>query len=385
MPAKSASRPRFSSSESTRDGAGLRERLDHLHAGHDRVAGKVPRAVLVGHALERDDARARIELDDLVQEQKGRAVGEDLFDCLPPEGGRRGHAAPSVVRSGCRYRVCAVASVVHTRSSIGARLLSASSTARAKAPWPPRTSRRRDAAGSGEAGTRRPERASSSRSCSSRPCRRTRLPELSLVAGAAVAEALAAETGVRDDGQASERRARRRAQGRGHPRGGRRRPRRARRRRQRVADARRASRRRLSRRRSRSRARRSTEPSCSQRSSSGSRRATTAGSAQRVRERRRLVAGGVARDEAQRADDSSSARASSGRASRSPSRSRPLIVAITVTGSDTRTVSGFSDTSRSSEARGRSTSGSDCVSPADGQRRRVGAVRHLHAARGRAR
>ena len=46
------------------DRAGLRERLDHLHAGHDRVAGKVPGAVLVGHAssarrrASRDRARA---------------------------------------------------------------------------------------------------------------------------------------------------------------------------------------------------------------------------------------------------------------------------------------------------------------------------------------
>ena len=75
-----------------RDGAGLRERLDHLHARHDRVPRKVACAVLVGHALARDDARAWLELDDLVEKQKGRAMGEDLFDCLPPEGGRRGHA-----------------------------------------------------------------------------------------------------------------------------------------------------------------------------------------------------------------------------------------------------------------------------------------------------
>ena len=39
-----------------RDGAALRERLDHLHAGHDRVAGKVAGAVLVGDRLARDDA-----------------------------------------------------------------------------------------------------------------------------------------------------------------------------------------------------------------------------------------------------------------------------------------------------------------------------------------
>ena len=73
-----------------RDRARLGERLDHLHAGHDRVAGEVARAVLVGHALARDDARARIELDDLVQEQKGVPVREDLFDRLPTEGRRRG-------------------------------------------------------------------------------------------------------------------------------------------------------------------------------------------------------------------------------------------------------------------------------------------------------
>ena len=86
MPANSASRPRFSSSREHRDGAGLRERLDHLHAGHDRVAGEVAGAVVVGHALARDDARARLELDDFVEQEERGAVGEDLFDCLPPEG-----------------------------------------------------------------------------------------------------------------------------------------------------------------------------------------------------------------------------------------------------------------------------------------------------------
>ena len=40
------------------DGAALRERLDHLHARHDRVAGEVAGAVLLGDRLARD-ARAR--------------------------------------------------------------------------------------------------------------------------------------------------------------------------------------------------------------------------------------------------------------------------------------------------------------------------------------
>ena len=138
-----------------------------------------------------------------------------------------------------------------------------------------------------------------------------RLPELSLVAGAAVAEAIAAQAGVAttvkhpNDVLVGGRKVA------GHPRRGRRGPGRARRRRQRRR--RRADElppARPPRRRSRSKARTSIRPSCSRRSSSGSRRTTTAGSLPWVRERRRLVARRVARDEAERAARSRLSRAS---------------------------------------------------------------------------
>ena len=58
------------------DRAGLRERLDHLHAGHDRVAGEVPGAILFGDHLARDDARAGLELEHLV-EQAGTGRGAE--------------------------------------------------------------------------------------------------------------------------------------------------------------------------------------------------------------------------------------------------------------------------------------------------------------------
>ena len=59
------------------DGAALRERLDHLHARHDRVAGEVAGAVLLGHGLARDDALARDELDHLVDQEHRVAVRQD--------------------------------------------------------------------------------------------------------------------------------------------------------------------------------------------------------------------------------------------------------------------------------------------------------------------
>ena len=63
-----------------RDRAGLGERLDHLHAGHDRVPGKVARAVLLRDELEGDDAAAGTELGHLVQQQEWVAVREDRLD-----------------------------------------------------------------------------------------------------------------------------------------------------------------------------------------------------------------------------------------------------------------------------------------------------------------
>src|SRR5262249_45665268 len=62
------------------DGAALRKRLDHLHAGHDRVAGEMTGAIVVRDRPPRHDALARHELDHLVDEQEGVAVRKDLFD-----------------------------------------------------------------------------------------------------------------------------------------------------------------------------------------------------------------------------------------------------------------------------------------------------------------
>ena len=58
MPANSASLPAVLGLGEHRDRAALGERLDHLHPGHDRVAGEVAGAVGFGHGLPRD-ARAR--------------------------------------------------------------------------------------------------------------------------------------------------------------------------------------------------------------------------------------------------------------------------------------------------------------------------------------
>src|SRR6266542_1399640 len=66
----------------------LRERLDHLHARHDRVAGEMPGAVLVGHGLPGDHPLAWDELEYLVHEQEWIAMREDLLDLPLAEVGR---------------------------------------------------------------------------------------------------------------------------------------------------------------------------------------------------------------------------------------------------------------------------------------------------------
>jgi len=66
----------------------LCERLDHLHAGHDRIAGEMPRAVFVRDRLAGDHALARDELEHLVDEEKGIAVRKDLLDLMLAEGRR---------------------------------------------------------------------------------------------------------------------------------------------------------------------------------------------------------------------------------------------------------------------------------------------------------
>src|SRR4029079_15244391 len=60
--------------------AALSERLDHLHAGHDRVPREVTRAILVGDELPRQDALAWNELEHLVHQKKRRAVRDDRLD-----------------------------------------------------------------------------------------------------------------------------------------------------------------------------------------------------------------------------------------------------------------------------------------------------------------
>ena len=62
------------------DRARLRQRLDHLDARHDRVAGKVAGAVLLGDELVGDHAPARLQLRDVVEEEERIAVREDRLD-----------------------------------------------------------------------------------------------------------------------------------------------------------------------------------------------------------------------------------------------------------------------------------------------------------------
>lgn len=82
------------------DGARLRHRLDDQDARHDRPAGKVALEVpLVGaNALARDDARARLELEHLVDEEKRITMRQDRLDLCPPERGFKAscHERPSV-------------------------------------------------------------------------------------------------------------------------------------------------------------------------------------------------------------------------------------------------------------------------------------------------
>ena len=62
------------------DGTTLSERLDHLHARHDRVAGEMAGAVLFGDGLLRDDPLAGNELRHLVDQQHRIAVRQHRFD-----------------------------------------------------------------------------------------------------------------------------------------------------------------------------------------------------------------------------------------------------------------------------------------------------------------
>ena len=72
------------------DGARLGERLDHQHAGHDRIAREVARAGTIRRRAtvkRATHARARLELDDLVDQQERIAVRDELLDQLAAEWG----------------------------------------------------------------------------------------------------------------------------------------------------------------------------------------------------------------------------------------------------------------------------------------------------------
>ena len=87
-----------------RDGAALGDRLDREHARHHRSAGKVagePPAV-GGNGEPPDDLAARLELDDLVDEEKRMPVRDDRLDRLPPE--RDGQVRHATSRFSSRSR-----------------------------------------------------------------------------------------------------------------------------------------------------------------------------------------------------------------------------------------------------------------------------------------
>src|SRR5919204_833452 len=66
------------------DGTGLRQRLDDQNARHHRPAGEVALQVPLVRcdALARDDAPPRLELEHLVDQEEGVAVGQDRLDPL---------------------------------------------------------------------------------------------------------------------------------------------------------------------------------------------------------------------------------------------------------------------------------------------------------------
>src|SRR5690606_26075206 len=62
--------------------AGLRQRLDHQHAGHHRLARKMAleERLVGGHVLEAADVRPMLELDHPVHQQERIAVGQEVLD-----------------------------------------------------------------------------------------------------------------------------------------------------------------------------------------------------------------------------------------------------------------------------------------------------------------
>ena len=65
-----------------RDRSGLRHRLDDENAGHDRPPRKVAREVPLvrPHAFASHHAAARLQFDHLVDQEKGVAMRQDIFD-----------------------------------------------------------------------------------------------------------------------------------------------------------------------------------------------------------------------------------------------------------------------------------------------------------------
>ena len=78
--------------------ARLSERLDDQHAGHDGITGKVAREppVVVADEPAGVAALARDELDDLVEQQERRTMGDELLDLLPVRGRPR-RSCPNLV------------------------------------------------------------------------------------------------------------------------------------------------------------------------------------------------------------------------------------------------------------------------------------------------
>ena len=90
-----------------RHGTGLCERLDDQHAGHHRTAREVAAQVplVLAHRLPSERPFTRSELEHLVDQEEGLAVGKDLLDRFPAERRGNGHAtSESLSRSWLRPR-----------------------------------------------------------------------------------------------------------------------------------------------------------------------------------------------------------------------------------------------------------------------------------------
>ena len=242
MPAKSASRPRFSSCAQHRDRARLRHRLDDQDAGHDRPPGKVACQIPLVRAngLPRDDALAGLELDHLVDQEERVAVREDLFDLRFVERGLGRHGRPSVVGDGLSLRPDSV--VPRLRGRFGhpylyaevcpstQRLLTDEHSEGAVALTEEQTEGRGRL---GRSWHSPPGMSLLFSTLLEPPVETARLPELTVVAGEAVRRGDRTSHRPRSGDQAPERHPDRRPQDRGHPRRGARRPSRPRHRRQR--------------------------------------------------------------------------------------------------------------------------------------------------------